>query len=488
MSLWRIAWRSIQQRGLASALTSLSMALGVMLVVAVLLIMGVVSDSFRNNSSLGYNMIIGAKGGRLQLVLNTVYYLSTPVENVPYTFYQEFLDASQRGENRDGKFSLYTAMAVPVCLGDYYQGYRVVGTTTQMFDDFVYDVEQGRKYEFAAGRNFVHDSPEYGFNEAVVGAKVARDTGLKLGDTFAPTHGPAGAAHDQFHVVGILESSGTPSDRALFVNMEGFYLLSGHAKPLDEEDSQTDSAMKKPPSTRPATSTAEHEGTDVEDHQPEPHVLHDESAHPAPLPIDQREVTAILLRTVDPVVTAGLRNTINEGPVAQAVLPIAEIYQLFANFVTPIKTVLLILTTMICIVSGVSILVSIYNSMSDRRHEIAVMRALGAGRHAVMVIVLFESVILSLGGGLAGWIVGHVVVGGAAGPLIEDRTGVSIGVLDFAPPLEFESTLIGRTVSTGVSTEMLLIPGLILLAIVVGFLPALAAYRTDVARALSANP
>ena len=73
-----------------------------------------------------------------------------------------------------------------------------------MFDDFVFDVEQGKKYEFAAGRNFVHDSPAHGFNEAVVGAKVARDTGLKLGDTFAPTHGPAGAAHDQFHVVGMV--------------------------------------------------------------------------------------------------------------------------------------------------------------------------------------------------------------------------------------------------------------------------------------------
>ena len=78
MSLWKIAWRSIQQRGLASALTALSMALGVALVVGVLLIMGIISDSFRNNSSLGYNMIVGAKGGRLQLVLNTVFYLSSP--------------------------------------------------------------------------------------------------------------------------------------------------------------------------------------------------------------------------------------------------------------------------------------------------------------------------------------------------------------------------------------------------------------------------
>ena len=78
ISLWKIAYRSIQQRSLASALTAVSMALGVMLVVAVLLIYGIVNDSFRNNSSLGYNVIVGAKGSKLQLVLNTVFHLSSP--------------------------------------------------------------------------------------------------------------------------------------------------------------------------------------------------------------------------------------------------------------------------------------------------------------------------------------------------------------------------------------------------------------------------
>src|SRR6266404_928096 len=96
MSLFRIALRSILQRGIASLLTMFSMALGVMLVVAVLSIHGVVSQSFRNNASLGYNMIVGAKGGREQLTLNTVFYLSQPVENIPYTYYLEFLKQKER--------------------------------------------------------------------------------------------------------------------------------------------------------------------------------------------------------------------------------------------------------------------------------------------------------------------------------------------------------------------------------------------------------
>ena len=104
VSLLRIALRSVQQRGLASLLTAFSMALGIMLVVAVLSIHGVISESFQTNASLGYNMIVGAKGGKLQLTLNTVYYLSQPVENIPYDFYLEFKD--QQTRDHDYQFSL----------------------------------------------------------------------------------------------------------------------------------------------------------------------------------------------------------------------------------------------------------------------------------------------------------------------------------------------------------------------------------------------
>src|SRR5688572_16427849 len=96
MSLFQIAYRSITQRPVASILTLLSMGLGVMLVVAVLAIHGIIAQSFRSNASLGYNMIVGAKGGQEQLVLNTVFYLSKPVENIPYTFFLEFFKRDER--------------------------------------------------------------------------------------------------------------------------------------------------------------------------------------------------------------------------------------------------------------------------------------------------------------------------------------------------------------------------------------------------------
>src|SRR3954447_4468225 len=112
MSLFRIALRSILQRGVASLLTTFSMALGVMLVVAVLSIHGVVSQSFRNNASLGYNMIVGAKGGQEQLTLNTVFYLSKPVENIPYTYYLEFLKREERDRLQRQSFALQCQAAL----------------------------------------------------------------------------------------------------------------------------------------------------------------------------------------------------------------------------------------------------------------------------------------------------------------------------------------------------------------------------------------
>ena len=476
MSLWKIAWRSVQRRSLASLLTATSMALGVTLVVAVLLIHGIIAESFRSNSSLGYNLIIGPnKGGKLQLVLNTVFYLSQPVENVPYSFYQDFLNAQKRGDGIDGKWHNYVERVIPLCLGDYYDQYRLVGTNQEMFNDYVYDEDTGAKYEFSAGRNFEYYNREHGFFEAIVGARVAKDKRLKIGDTIAASHGSVeGSKHeDTFYVVGILAPSGTPNDRAVFVNMEGFYLLNGHAKTDNADAADTTAAPPSPPVLDPLI--------DANDSRPA-HVRQTQ-----PLPVEHREVTAMLVKT-NLRVARGLSNMLNEGRHGQAVFPVGEIMSLFNFLVKPFQQILLALTAMICVVSGIGILVSIYNSMSDRKREIAIMRSLGAGRRTVMSIVLLEAIILALGGGLLGWFGGHALIA-AANPWIEGATGVAIRWYDMAPPINVLEYLSNdATRELNISTEWILIPSLIVLAVVVGFLPAIVAYRTDVAEALSANP
>lgn len=456
MSLWKIALRSMQHRGIATLLTSLSMALGVALVVTVLAVYGVVAESFQNNASLGYNLIVGAKGGKLQLTLNTVYYLSTPVENIPYDFYLEFKSQAERdrelafslraSESRDGQFARHTKVAIPLCLGDYFGRFRVVGTTPELFEKLLFGAYADRKFEFASGRNLLTESPENGFFEAVLGATVAREMKVKIGDSISPTHGdPEGKGHgEKFVVVGILKPTGTPHDRATFLNIEGFYLMEDHAKPLPGESETAKLVQKR-------------------------------------LSVEQREVTAILTG-VGMMASQKIQNDINEGQVAQAVFPVKEIYDLFDVIVGPIQQVLLVLTAMICLVSSVSILVSIYNSMNDRRHEIAVMRALGASRATVMTVILLEAAMLALLGGALGWVGGHGLMA-LAGDAIENRVGVRVGFLDAAPPINVLQFWEDAP-ELFVWPELLLLPSLLVLSIIVGIWPAVTAYRTDVAKSL----
>ena len=625
MNSFRIAYRSILERGVASTLTMLSMALGVGLVVAVLSIHGVVAASFRNNSNLGYNMIVGAKGGEEQLTLNTVFYLSKPVENIPYHYYLEFLRKSQRDEQlqdsfalqshqlrnetldlamamsgfgpaellgqetishagsnidaqrtplvmgktstdlrlgRDGSFGSRSqtirpeqpGFAIPLCLGDYVGRFRVVGTTPEFFSEQMIETEVGIKddvpiierkerYVCSSGRPFVQKSPEHGYFEAVLGAQVARELtrqvlhvtvvgssaerdqaakiladlpgvfdveaagdqivihwqigveedfagwsqrvtsdvheqggagfgiksvrreafALQVGDKISPAHGsPKGHLHQRmFTVVGILAPSGTPNDRAVFINMEGFYLMEDHAKPLEDE-----AGRESEPSA----------GQSLDD--------------PARLPIENREVTALLVRANDFRFTDGMRVAINEGPYAQAVYPVAVIVRMFDIFVRPIQQLLLLLTVMICVVSGISILVSIYNSMSERRHEIAVMRALGARRGHILLIVLCEAILLAFWGGLIGFLGGHLLIFLLA-PYIEEQTGVQMGMFQWDPKLSDLLSLFSSEFNPDNASlllrspaELVLLPLLLLIAVLVGIWPAIAAYRTDVAKSL----
>jgi len=435
MSLWKIAWRSIQQRALVSLLTAISMGLGVALVVSVLVVYGVVYQSFHRGGE-GYDLIVGAKGGKEQLVLNSVFYLSQPIGNIPYSFYEELTE---------GKFAGHVETAIPVCMGHSYQGFRVVGTIPEMFTELKYRGDQS--YEFALtvdgrpgrgkGENF---KAENAF-DGVLGATVAARTGLQVGEQL---RGIAGGGHvdkEPFTVVGILAPTGTPVDHAVFINMRGFQHMHNAGSAHAEEE-----------------------------HADKPG--HDGHAD------EIKEINAVLvcLRSAPgkpgeavPGLTEKVADSINKGRVAQAVIPGKVIDYIFEGVVGKLQWILLGMAVLTVVVAGISIMVSIYNSMSDRRHEIAVMRALGARRVTVMLIILMESILLSLLGGACGLLLGHGMIW-ACSPWIVEWTGVVVGLLQFQ------------------WMELVLIPGLIVLASAVGYLPALTAYRTDVARSLSNTP
>lgn len=457
MNLFSIALRNLSYRRLASFLTALSMALGVALVVLVLTISGVIEKSLERTSNVGYNLIIGAKGSPLQLVFNTVFFLSKPVENIPYSYYMEYLpeDGRQKELARIGgmlkeperaglySFLMRGGFAIPLCMGDYVNEFRCIATTPAYFELLKHGDANDQDYRFAAGRNFVDFSEENGYFEAVVGAEVARQMGLKIGDEVNASHGAeSGDEHAQgFRVVGILEPTGTPNDRGAFVNIEGFYLLEGHVAPDRDEESGLEKANTAQGPARESRLSR------------------------ARLPIEKREVTAILLKPSG-FAAIGLEKQVNKTKFAQAVSPIAQIEGLLGVFVRPLRWALLALTSLVCIVSAISILVSIYNSMNERKKDIAVMRALGASRDHITAIILLESLLIAMVGGVVGWLVGHAL-GPLSNPWTMPATGVRIDWFSFNS-----------------SWEPWIIPGLILVGTLAGVIPAIAAYRTPVARSL----
>lgn len=445
MNLISIAWKSIRQRALASSLTALSVALGVALMVAVLVINGVISRMF-SQSGAGYNLIVGPKGSEVQLVLSTIYRIQKPIENLPWRFYEELQTYRE------------VTQVVPIALGDFTEqgGFPIVGTLPRYF-----------AIDFAPRRKFRIDGELLaGDWDAVIGSEVARVNGWSIGSTFKMIHGgrdPEDAhVHDEeFTVRGVLAPTGTPNDRSVFVHLDGFFMIDGHDKPLEEAiRREADFFGEDPDEVRARYADAlKHAAEEAAGS----HAHGDHHHHE--IPDAQKEVTSLIVLTKTPLAAIQLTNRLKEGFKAMAINPIIVMRTLMDNLVGNIRYALMVLTALIIVVSGIGIFVSIYNSMSDRRREIAVMRALGARRQQVFSIILWESVLLTLGGGLLGLLLGHGLVFVAA-PVVSARSGLLID------PLHFETI------------ELLIFPLLLVMATLIGILPGVTAYRTDVARSL----
>lgn len=445
MNLFKIVTKNMRQRALATWLTGASVALGVALAVAILLVKQGVQKRFEQGT-LGYEMVVGAKGSPLQLVLNTVYNLDISPGNIPWTLFEQL-----RTDKR-------VKLAVPFSVGDNYHGFRIVGTTDVFFRDF--EFEAGRKPELAAGRVFNFDEvalraafqeaaerakereareagkeikevrhEEYAHPfEAVIGATVAGETDLKIGQQFIAAHGVQPSAEAKEHtenpwtIVGILAPTHTAVDRAIYINLDSFYHIEGHE-------------------IRGATVPAKEE---EKDNDPDP-----------------GQVSFIVLKLRSPIHALALYRAINDSDNAMAAFPAAEIRKLF-DIVGNIDRVLLAQAILILIVAGVGIAVSIYNSMSERRREIAILRALGARRATIFSIIVLEAVVICTVGAVVGLVGGHVVVAAASG-LVYKASGFVIPA--------FHVNVI----------EWFVLGGCVVLGAVCGLGPAVRAYRTDVA-------
>ena len=450
MNLWSIAVKSVKQRALASALTSLSVALGVMLMVVVLVANGMAERMFVQTAT-GYDLILGPKGSQLELVLTSIYRIGVAGEPLPYRFYREL--TSETGNRID--------RAIPITMGDVTRqgAFPIVGTTPDYFVlPYMHEADgTPRKFQFRTrsldGKHTGEGLIRNPF-DATIGAVVARQNGWDVGSKLKLVHGGSdGHVHDEeFTVSGILAATGTPNDRTVFVHLDGFYMISGHEKPLSEAIAREREFFGNVSEESLRALEAEKSG-----------------GH-GPVPEAQKEVTAILLNIQGEIgekvlAESRLMNRLNEGVQAQAVKPIVQIDRMMQTLIGPIRTLLIGLTSLIIAVSGIGIFVSIYNSMAARKKEIAIMRALGARRQTVLTVILAESTLLCVVGGLAGFVLAHLLIL-VASPVVAGY-GLVIDPWTFA------------------WGELVLLPVLIALASLVGFVPGMTAYRTDVARTLS---
>jgi putative ABC transport system permease protein len=397
VTLWLIVRRSLRQHLLSSVVTGVLIALAGGLVMSVWAVKRQAHATFTGQSG-GWDAVLGARGAKLQLVLNAIFHLEASPGNLPYEDY--LVLATNRA----------VASAVPLAVGDNYLGYRLVGTLTNYFAS---EYRPKTAFRVAPGGRLFED----GYREAVLGSFAARRLGLKPGDSFKPYHGlnfdPQAQHEEVYTVVGVLEPSNTPADRVLWIPLAGLQNMSGHD---------------------PGTAT---------------------------------DISAVLVKLRTPIAGQSLDMLYNrQGNRLTFAWPIAkQMADLFDKFGW-FDSVLTLVAWLVALVATGAVLASIYNSMSARRRDLAILRALGARRRTIFAAIVLEAAVISAGGMLAAYAV-YLAIVLVASRVIQAQTGV---VLD---PFQPDGVLIWAPLV------------MISLGALAGIVPGLKAYRAEVAAGLA---
>jgi putative ABC transport system permease protein len=482
MNYFQLVFKQMRQRSLSTWLTMLSVMLGVGLAVAIM-ILGRESESLFGQNDYGYDAIIGKKGSKLQLVLNTIYHLDVSPGNIPYEQYTRLLNPHlPKGVPypADNYFK-YVKIAEPEVVGDTLNGiYRIVGVLPSYFGfdehgqplppDEVMDYRPGKKLEIASGHAFA-------FNkfEAVVGSDIPRLTGKTVGSDFQATHGtPIPGEKPDIHmqhwtVVGVLAPTHTAIDRCVYIPLLSFYTIAEHGAGLvaqnalrkgnapDTFDPDSDSDQKHNPD---AQGIQHYSNYDFDTHT---------KTIKLKLPPEIWAISAIMVQSRGGDTEQALEYSLNNGTDVMVCNPAQVMRDFFNTFLKPTRLLLLLICSLVTIVAAVGILVSIYNSVSARLKEIAILRALGATRGTILTLICLEAGLVALFGSILGVAIGHGV--NALGSwYMAQNYGEFLGYGSIE--LVFEA---GYVVAV------------VILAVIAGLVPAMKAYRTPVATNLVAT-
>lgn len=402
MNIFKLSIKNIFNKPLSSFISLSLLILGIGIISLLLQLNTLIKDQMDNNLK-GIDMVVGAKGSPLQLILSSVYHIDSPTGNISLE------DAENISKNR------MVGSSIKILYGDNHKGFRIVGAEKKFIELYKGVIKEGKEW----------NSPY----EVLVGSKVYEKLKINLGDNLVSSHGlrETGQSHDEgtFKVVGLLEPSNSVIDQLIITSPESVW---------DIHD------------------THNHKNDDEHDHE-------NEHAH------DDREITAMLIKFKSPMNIIQFPRQINENTNLQAAVPSYEISRLFKLFGFGIET-LSYLAYLIIIVSGFSLFINLFNSMRERKYEMALIRTLGASRFQLSTMIIFESLVLTISGFVLG--------------LLFSRFGVM-----FVSSLMEESINYNLNSFKILNEEYWLLGLSILIGIISSLIPAVQVYKMNISKILA---
>lgn len=351
MTLGYLAYKNLISKPVNLLLSLLLLSLSVSLATFVLQLSRQLGGQLNKNIA-PFDMVVGAKGSPLQLVLSSVLHIDAPTGNINWK------EAASLQKHP------FIQSITPVSYGDNYKGFRILGTEPAYLTHYDAKLEEGQLYKEPF--------------EVVIGSNASKQLGLKVGDHFLSSHGLAasgGETHEDhpFTIVGVLKPTGTVVDQLLITNLESIWEAHEHG----EAD--------------------HHEDEDAESEEPS----------------EEKEVTSLLVKFKSPLGMVQLPRFINENTSMQAALPGFEIQRLMGLIGSGVQMVNGIALA-ILLVSGLSIFISLLKTIRERKQELALMRIYGFRTRQLLGLALLEGLFLAFTGFVLGWLFGRLGLWGAS--------------------------------------------------------------------------
>lgn len=450
MNILEIAWKNIRQNPATSILGILLTAFGTGILCVLLLTSHQIEEQLDSNSR-GIDLVVGAKGSPIQLILSSIYHMDNPTGNI------SLAEAQKLAANPMVK------LAVPLSLGDNYRGHRIVGTDSTFLQLYGLEIKDGQLWQ----DDF----------EAIIGAEVARKHRLNIGDTIYGSHGLSseGHTHDEhpYTITGILKPGNNVVDQLILSNLASVWRMHGDGGADDRHDHDHAEGHDHNHDLAGIEEHEHHHGeANGHDHPPvdgDSHT-HDEPQFVKNLMGDigsrEREITSMLIQYRNPGAIGMFPRLVNQNSSMQAASPALESARLFSLLGIGIDS-LQVLAYVIMFMAALSVFISLYNALKSRRYDLAVMRTLGASPGKLFGIVIAEGILLTFVGAVAGIAIGHIAL-----YLIGATTGGTTTSLEAFALLPQEAGLVAIGVAIG---------------FVAAVIPAVKAYRTSISHTLAGN-